>query len=52
MPMLDENEYAEVSRLYDEAMKSTKEFRRHWGVPLEKVPIDELFSPLEHITSA
>ena len=31
MPMLDEVEYAHVSRLYRESMKATKEFRERWG---------------------
>jgi hypothetical protein len=44
--MLDENEYALVSRLYTESMKATKEFRERWGIPLKDAPLDELFRPV------
>jgi hypothetical protein len=44
--MLDEQEYAEASRLYSECMKSAKEFRQKWGVPLDNVGIDERFRPI------
>jgi hypothetical protein len=35
MPMLTEDEYAEIASFFHDAMKSTKEFRQRWGVPLE-----------------
>ena len=38
--MLDEEEFMEVAGLYSEAMKATKEF------PLERAPIDQIFSPV------
>ena len=46
MPMLDEEEFKEVAGLYSEAMKATKEFRQQWNIPLERAPIDQLFSPV------
>ncbi len=54
MPMLDDDEYAEVFSLYGETMKSTKEFRQRWNIPLEHAPIEQLFQPVrthyEHLT--
>ena len=44
--MLDESEYAEIASLYSEAMKSTKEFRQRWNIPLEKASIEERFAPV------
>jgi hypothetical protein len=35
MPMLNEGEYTEASRLYGECMKNTKEFHQKWGLPLD-----------------
>jgi hypothetical protein len=32
--MLDEEEYAKAVRLYGECMKTAKEFRQKWRVPL------------------
>ena len=46
MPMLDEAEYAEVSRLYSEGIRATKEFRERWGVPLKGALISERFRPV------
>jgi hypothetical protein len=46
MPMLDEVEYGEVSALYQEAIKATKEYRQRRNIPLKGVPIDELFRPV------
>jgi hypothetical protein len=46
MPMLDEEEYAEVARLYNQAIKATKEFRRTWAIPLENAGIHERFAPV------
>lgn len=45
-PMLDEVEYAEVSKLYGDSMTSTKEFRRQWNLSLDKISIDERMSPV------
>ena len=46
MPMLDEAEFAEVSKLYSEGIRATKEFRERWGVPLQLAPIAERFRPV------
>jgi hypothetical protein len=43
MPMLDEEEYAEVSHLYMECVRATKEFRERWGVPLKVARVSERF---------
>jgi hypothetical protein len=44
--MLDDDEYAEVSKLYGEAMQATKEFRQRWNIPLEKASIEQRFEPV------
>jgi len=44
--MLDEEEFAEVSRLYTEAFRATKEFRERWGISLQNAPIKERFRPV------
>lgn len=44
--MLDEEEFAQVARLYSQAIKATKEFRRAWDIPLEKASIQERFNPV------
>jgi len=46
MPMLDEEEFAEMWRLYGEGMDATKEFRRKWGLPLEGMQRELRFKPL------
>jgi hypothetical protein len=46
MPMLDENEFAEVARLYSEARKGTKHFRETTGSDLKHPTISELFRPV------
>jgi hypothetical protein len=46
MPMLDEDEYAVITRLYHEAFRATKEFRRLWGIRLENASIHERFEPV------
>ena len=46
MPMLDEDEYAEIARLYSEATLAVKEYRRTWGIPLENASIHERFEPV------
>jgi len=54
MPMLDEVEYSQIARLYNESMKATKEFRKLWNIPLEGISINERFRPgrdeYEHLT--
>jgi hypothetical protein len=48
--MLDEEEYAEISRLYSGGIRATKEFRERWGVPLKDAlndaSIDARFQPV------
>ena len=44
--MLNEIEYAEIRKLYSDSIKSTKEFRERWNLPLNGVPIDKLMSPV------
>jgi hypothetical protein len=44
--MLDEEEFAVVSRLYHESMRATKEFRERWGASLQSTPTEELFRPV------
>lgn len=46
MPMLDEDEYAGIARLYSEAMRATREFRLRWGVPLVNASMEERFEPV------
>lgn len=46
MPMLDEQEFAEIFALYGECMRATKDFRQRWGIPLEGVNIDKRFEPV------
>jgi hypothetical protein len=46
MPMLEEGEFAEISRLFGEGMRATKEFRQKWGIPLEGIRKEERFRPL------
>ena len=46
VPMLDEEEFVVVSRLYSEAIRGTKEFRERWGIPLNNVLIEERFRPV------
>lgn len=44
--MLDENEYAEASRLYNQCLCACKQLRQQRQVPLEGVTIDESFRPI------
>jgi len=46
VPMLDEDEYAVVARLYSQGITATKEFRRKWGVPLKDALTEERFAPV------
>jgi hypothetical protein len=46
MPMLDEEEFSKVARLYNESMRATKEFRERHGVPLKDASIPERFRPV------
>lgn len=44
--MLDEEEFAVVSDLYQKAVEDTKEFRREHNLPLSACPTRELFRPV------
>jgi hypothetical protein len=44
--MLDEGEYAQVSQLYSEATRATKEYRQRCGTSLKDTPLDELYRPV------
>ena len=46
MPMLEEEEFASVRRLYSECIKATKEFRQAHQIPLARAPVDQLFEPV------
>ena len=46
LPMLDEEEFAVVGKLYSEGMSATKEFRLEHNLPLSECPIDERFAPV------
>src|SRR4051794_33433553 len=46
MPMLEETEFAEVAKLYSEAMKETKHFRETTGSDLKHPTISDLFRPV------
>jgi len=46
VPMLNDEEYAEVSRLYSGGIRATKEFRERWGVPLKDALTEERFRPV------
>jgi len=44
--MLEDDEYAEVWSLFRDAMRSTKEFRQRWNIPLENASTEERFGPV------
>lgn len=44
--MLDENEFAEIARLYSEAMKSVKRFRETSHADLKHPSIDDFYGPV------
>ncbi|SEF46166.1 hypothetical protein SAMN05421819_0091 [Bryocella elongata] len=46
MPMLDEEEYAEIASLHRVGMNSVKQLRRDRDIPLDAVPITERFSAM------
>ena len=46
MPMLDEQEYAEIQSLYRAGTQSVKNYRRETGAPLQSVPLAEHYAPL------
>jgi hypothetical protein len=46
VPMLDEEEFPVVAKLYSEALRATKEFRQEHGLPLEGLAIEDRFRPV------
>ncbi len=46
VPMLDEEEFSVVGKLYSENMSATKEFRLKHTLPLAECPINERFRPV------
>jgi len=46
MPMLDEQEFAEIASLHRAGTQSVKDYRIETGAPLESVPLAEHFAPL------
>lgn len=46
MPMLDEQEYAEILALYSAGMQSVKDYRTKTSAALEDIAIAESFAPL------
>jgi hypothetical protein len=46
VPMLDEEEFAEVARLHSEAMQNTKHFREATGSDLKPPKVADLFRPV------
>jgi|ERR1700722_1981284 hypothetical protein len=46
MPMLDEQEYAEIAALHRTCTESVKRYREATGASLKNTPLKELFTPL------
>ncbi len=46
VPMLDDQEFADISPMYLECMRSVKDYRERTGTSLSDTPIDDLFKPL------
>jgi hypothetical protein len=46
MPMLDDEEFAEIASLHRLGLKSVKEYRIETGTPLEHVPLAEYFDAM------
>jgi len=46
MPMLDEQEYAEIASLYRAGVQSAKDYRMKSQGPLKSVPLTERFAAL------
>ena len=44
--MLNEAEFTAIQPLYPDGITATKEYRQRWNVPLEDVPVTELFRPV------
>jgi hypothetical protein len=46
VPILSEDEFASIGRLYVECMAATKEFCQRWNLPLADANTDQLFRPV------
>jgi hypothetical protein len=46
VPMLDEEEFAIMGKLYSEGMSATQEFRLKHNLPLNECSIEERFRPV------
>jgi hypothetical protein len=46
VPMLDEEEYAVIARLFNASTSSVKDFRRAHGTSLKDTPLQELYKPV------
>ncbi len=47
IPMLDEEEYAQISALYSEGVRATKKSRQKFDLPLDRMPsMKERFRPM------
>ena len=46
MPMLDEQEFAEIASLHRQGFQSVKVFRAETGAPLERVPLAKHFEAM------
>ena len=46
MPILDEEEFGSVSRLYRDCVLATKEFRETHRLPLQHIDMNERFKPV------
>jgi hypothetical protein len=44
--MLDEQEFADVSRLHGDGIRSVKEYRERTGSPLQNVPMENHFASM------
>jgi hypothetical protein len=46
MPMLDEQEYAEIARLHRNGIESVKDYRNRTGAPLESVSMQDHYATM------
>lgn len=46
MPMLDEQEFAEIASLHRASMRAVKDYRNETAAPLKRVPLAERYSAM------